>query len=78
MSEEMRTFGYLCPACGGTVMGTQPVFALEASGGEVACSCGKSALRGDPYGPLPAGTAPAGGHGPGLRPDQAVLLLHRL
>ena len=45
MSEEMRTFGYLCPACGGTVMGTQPVFALEASGGEVACSCGKSALR---------------------------------
>ena len=45
MSEETRTFGYLCPACGGTVMGTRPVFGLEASGGEVACGCGKSALR---------------------------------
>lgn len=45
MSEEMRTFGYLCPACGRTVMGSRPVFALEASGGEIACECGKSALR---------------------------------
>lgn len=45
MSEEMRTFGYLCPACGRTVMGSRPMFALEASGGEIACECGKSALR---------------------------------
>ncbi len=43
-SEEMRTFGYLCPKCGRTVMGTRSVFALEAAGVEVSCSCGKSAL----------------------------------
>ena len=45
MREEMRTFGYLCPACGKTVMGTRSVFALEASNAEVACQCGGSALR---------------------------------
>ena len=26
MSEEMRTFGYLCPRCGRPVMGTRSVF----------------------------------------------------
>ncbi len=45
MQEEMRTFGYLCPECGRTVMGTRSVFALEASNAEVECTCGKSALR---------------------------------
>ena len=45
MKEEMRTFGYLCPACGRTVMAARSVFALEASNAEVACECGKSALR---------------------------------
>ena len=44
MSEEMRTFGYLCPQCGKTVMGARSVFALEASNAEVECECGKSAL----------------------------------
>lgn len=45
MREEMRTFGYLCPACGKTVMASRSVFALEASNAEIACECGKSALR---------------------------------
>jgi predicted RNA-binding Zn-ribbon protein involved in translation (DUF1610 family) len=45
MAEEMRTFGYLCPKCGKTVMGSRSVFALEASNAEVECSCGESALR---------------------------------
>ncbi len=45
MNEEMRTFGYLCPVCGKTVMGTRSVFALEASNAEVPCECGDSALR---------------------------------
>lgn len=45
MKELMRTFGYLCPACGRPVMAARPVFALEASGVEVECPCGKSALR---------------------------------
>lgn len=45
MREEMRTFGYLCPACGKTVLASRSVFALEASNAEIACECGKSALR---------------------------------
>jgi len=45
MQEEMRTFGYLCPACGKTVMASRSVFALEASNVEVECPCGGSALR---------------------------------
>ena len=45
MSEEMRTFGYLCPACGKPVMAARSVFALEASNTEVECPCGASALR---------------------------------
>ena len=45
MNEEMRTFGYLCPECGRSVMGTRSVFALEASNAEIECECGKSALR---------------------------------
>ena len=44
MKEEMRTFGYLCPQCGKTVMGTRSVFALEASNAEVECACGRSGL----------------------------------
>lgn len=47
MLDEMRTFGYLCPACGKTVMGARSIFALEASNAEVACECGKSALHVD-------------------------------
>lgn len=45
MSEEMRTFGYLCPKCGKPVMASRSVFALEASNAEVACPCGESALE---------------------------------
>lgn len=45
MGNEMRTFGYLCPACGKPVMASRSVFALEASGVEVECECGDSALR---------------------------------
>ena len=43
MSEEMRTFGYLCPKCGKPVMGPRSIFALEASDAEIACpdpNCG--------------------------------------
>ena len=45
MNEEMRTFGYLCPKCGRTVMATRSIFALEASNVEVECPCGKSSLN---------------------------------
>lgn len=45
MRDEMRTFGYLCPQCGRSVMASRSVFALAASNAEVECECGKSALR---------------------------------
>lgn len=45
MTEDMRTFGYLCPKCGKPVMGARSIFALEASNAEVACDCGGTALR---------------------------------
>ena len=45
INEEMRTFGYLCPKCGKTVMGTRSVFALAASNAEVECDCGESRLQ---------------------------------
>ena len=45
MREEMRTFGYLCPKCGKTVMASRSVFALAASNAEVECECGGNALR---------------------------------
>ena len=45
MNEEMRTFGYICPQCGKTVMAARSAFALEASNAEVDCPCGESALR---------------------------------
>lgn len=45
MREEMRTFGYLCPKCGKTVMAARSIFALAASNAEIECGCGGSALR---------------------------------
>lgn len=45
MNDEMRTFGYLCPKCGKTVMGTRSIFALEASNATVPCACGQSELQ---------------------------------
>lgn len=45
MTEDMRTFGYLCPKCGKPVMAARSIFALEASNAEVACDCGETSLR---------------------------------
>ena len=45
IDAQMRTFGYLCPKCGKTVMGTRSVQALDASNAEVSCECGGSALQ---------------------------------
>ena len=45
MSMEMRTFGYLCPRCGKTVLGTRDSFAVSAAGVSVPCDCGGSALK---------------------------------
>ena len=43
--EQLRAFGYLCPACGKTVLGVRDAFTLAASDANLACSCGKSALH---------------------------------
>lgn len=45
MNEEMRTFGYLCPKCGKTVMAARSIFALAASNAVVECDCGESRLH---------------------------------
>ena len=44
MKEEMRTIGYLCPACHKSVIQSRSTFALAASGAVVSCECGKSSL----------------------------------
>ncbi len=44
MKEEMRTIGYLCPACHRRVVQQRSVFALSASGAAVNCTCGASSL----------------------------------
>ena len=44
MKEEMRTIGYLCPACHKRVIQQRSVFALSASGSVVSCECGESSL----------------------------------
>ena len=45
MKEEMRTIGYLCPACHKRVIQQRSVFALSASGAVVSCDCGQSSLE---------------------------------
>lgn len=45
MKEEMRTIGYLCPACHKRVVQQRSVFALSASGAAVNCDCGRSSLE---------------------------------
>ena len=44
MQEEMRSIGYICPACGEAVVEEKSLFALTAGPGSVCCSCGKSQL----------------------------------
>ena len=44
MKEEMRTIGYLCPACRKRVIQSRSVFALSASGAVVSFECGESSL----------------------------------
>lgn len=45
MKEEMRTIGYLCPACHKRVVRQRSAFALSASGAAVNCDCGASSLE---------------------------------
>ena len=45
MSEDMRTFGYLCPKRANPAIATRSIFALEASDAEIECDCGESVLR---------------------------------
>ena len=42
--EEMRSFGYICPACGRAVLHSRSVFALNAAAARMECECGKEAL----------------------------------
>ncbi len=42
--EEMRSFGYICPACGRAVLHSRSVFALNAAAVRMECECGREAL----------------------------------
>ena len=74
--EEMRSFGYICPACGKAVLHSRSVFALNAAAARMECECGKEALtaetdglrfrlhrRGAPGAKGHGGSGPARGQG---------------
>lgn len=44
MKEETRSFGYICPKCGKSVVAKRTVFALQAAAAAVVCDCGESEL----------------------------------
>lgn len=45
MTDETRTFGYLCPECGQIVTGSRDAFTLAASDAAISCTCGGSTLH---------------------------------
>lgn len=76
MSEPMRAFGYICPACGKPVYGQRTEFALSAAAVAVVCDCGKNELTAESDGTTFRITTPCGVCGGEHRaevPVQAVL-----
>lgn len=76
MSEQMRAFGYICPACGKPVYGQRTEFALSAAAVALVCDCGKSELTAENDGRTFRITTPCGICGEEHRaevPVQAVL-----
>lgn len=45
MSNELRSFAYICPECKQLVIAQQSAFALAAGNCRIDCPCGKSSLR---------------------------------
>lgn len=60
MTEETRTFGYICPSCGKAVCAQRTRFALEAAMAGVVCDCGHSELTAEPTGETYRITVPCG------------------
>ena len=60
MSEETRTFGYICPSCGKPVCAERTRFALAAAMVGVVCQCGHSELTAEPAGEYYRVTVPCG------------------
>lgn len=60
MAEEVRAFGYICPACGKPVYGTRTLFALNAAVAGIVCDCGHSELTAEPVGKQFRVTTPCG------------------
>ena len=61
--EEMRSFGYICPACGKAVLHSRSVFALNAAAARMECECGKEALTAETDGLRFRLQVPCGGIG---------------
>lgn len=60
MSEPMRAFGYICPACGKRVYGERTRFALNAAAVALVCDCGRSELTAESDGRVFRLTVPCG------------------
>ena len=60
MTEEIRTFGYICPSCGKAVLAERTPFALAAAAVGVVCECGHSELTAEPLGDKYRVTVPCG------------------
>ena len=60
MTEQMRTFGYICPSCGKAVLAQRTQFALAAAAVGVVCDCGNSELTAEPAGETYRVTVPCG------------------
>jgi DNA-directed RNA polymerase subunit RPC12/RpoP len=43
--EEMRSFGYICPKCGKSVVARRSRFALSAAAARIECECGGSTME---------------------------------
>ena len=43
--EETRSFGYICPHCGKSVIGQRSRFSLLAAAADIECECGKSSMQ---------------------------------
>lgn len=60
MTEETRTFGYICPSCAKAVSARRTQFALAAAAVGVVCECGHSELTAEPAGECYRVTVPCG------------------
>lgn len=75
MTEENRTFGYICPSCGKPVLAERTRFALAAAAVGAVCECGHGELTAEPMGDHYRVTVPCGVCGGEHRAEVAAAAL---